>query len=241
MYNNILKAAVIQFQSTPATAALLELFTSEGCSSCPPAEAWLARLKDDARLWKEFVPVAFHVDYWDGLGWKDPFAKAAFTDRQRRYAAEWRGSSVYTPGFVWNGAEWRGWFQRESLPRVSSADAGVLAASSADGTTWAIRFMPNGAARRAFTAHVALLGFDLAVQVKAGENRGRELKHDFVALALAETRLTQDGGVWRGESKLNPKPGLIPKRTALAAWVTAEALMQPVQSVGGWLPTAKAP
>ena len=59
------------FKSAPTQTALLELFTSEGCSSCPPAERWLTSLKESARLWKEFVPVAFHVDYWDHLGWRD--------------------------------------------------------------------------------------------------------------------------------------------------------------------------
>ena len=62
------------FESGPQRTHLLELFTSEGCSSCPPAEAWLSKLKADPRLWKDFVPLAFHVDYWDHLGWRDPFA-----------------------------------------------------------------------------------------------------------------------------------------------------------------------
>src|SRR6187401_2558536 len=59
--------------SGSARASLLELYTSEGCSSCPPAEAWLSSLKDEPRLWRDFVPMAFHVDYWDRLGWRDPF------------------------------------------------------------------------------------------------------------------------------------------------------------------------
>src|SRR5687768_10063986 len=83
---NDLGAEQIQFQSGPNRTALLELYTSEGCSSCPPAEAWLSRVKSDARLWKEFVPVAFHVDYWDYLGWRDPFGMANYSERQRAYA-----------------------------------------------------------------------------------------------------------------------------------------------------------
>src|SRR5262249_27401056 len=97
----------ISFQSSEVQTALVELYTSEGCSSCPPAEAWLSRLKDDSALWKNFVPVAFHVDYWDYLGWRDPWAATSFSERQRSYADSWSAVSVYTPGFVLNGKEWR--------------------------------------------------------------------------------------------------------------------------------------
>src|SRR5512140_2722359 len=98
-------------QSGPAQTTLLELFTSEGCNSCPPAERWLTSLKASPGLWKEFVPVAFHVDYWDRTGWRDPWSSQAFSDRQRAYAASWNNKSVYTPGFVLDGTECRDWPQ----------------------------------------------------------------------------------------------------------------------------------
>src|SRR5205814_757208 len=82
------------FESSDAQSSLIELFTSEGCSSCPPAEKWLSALKSSSDLWKKAVPVAFHVDYWDHLGWRDRFAKPEFTSRQQRYAAAWGGDSV---------------------------------------------------------------------------------------------------------------------------------------------------
>ncbi|MFN2476505.1 MAG: DUF1223 domain-containing protein, partial [Chthoniobacterales bacterium] len=88
------RAADKMFESGPNKTRLLELFTSEGCSSCPPAEAWLSQLKDDARLWHDFVPLAFHVDYWDRLGWRDPFASKAWTARQYDYSARWKNGSV---------------------------------------------------------------------------------------------------------------------------------------------------
>src|SRR5437867_7110380 len=101
------------FESGPQKVRLLELFTSQGCSSCPPAEAWLSQLKSNPRLWKNFVPLAFHVDYWDRLGWRDPFAAKEWTARQYQYSANWKSESVYTPGFVLRseerrvGKEWR--------------------------------------------------------------------------------------------------------------------------------------
>ena len=69
-------AAPVTFASTARQTSLLELYTSEGCSSCPPAEAWLSGLKDNPGLWRDFVPVAFHVDYWNYLGWRDKWSRA---------------------------------------------------------------------------------------------------------------------------------------------------------------------
>src|SRR5437773_2365288 len=118
MLGGLTGAEPLKLQSAESQTPLLELFTSEGCSSCPPAEAWFSKLKDSPKLWKDFIPVAFHVDYWDHLGWKDPFSSKTFSERQGKYAAAWQNESIYTPGFVWNGTEWRGWFNREELPHT---------------------------------------------------------------------------------------------------------------------------
>src|SRR6266568_5478088 len=125
------QAARITFQSEERQTSLIELYTSEGCSSCPPAEAWLSRLKESPGLWRDFVPLAFHVDYWDYLGWGDPWANKSFSDRQRAYAKQWRSDSVYTPGFVLNGKEWRDWSLSKSIP-TSTAKPGTLKATSTD-------------------------------------------------------------------------------------------------------------
>src|SRR4051812_18023944 len=89
------RADEVTFESKPTRTHLLELYTSEGCSSCPPAEAWLSALKNDPRLWHDFVPVAFHVDYWDHLGWTDPFAAKRWTERQTDYSLLWKTESIY--------------------------------------------------------------------------------------------------------------------------------------------------
>src|SRR5215470_3895766 len=174
---NSLSAASIQFQSGTNQTAFLELYTSEGCSSCPPAEAWLSRLKSNAQLWKDFVPVAFHVDYWDYLGWRDPFGAPDYSERQRDYAAEWKSRSVYTPGFVLDGKEWRGWYGRDELSRVSSRPTGILTAGSDDGKRWFLHFQPVVENSSTVAFHAALLGFDLDSDVRAGENRGHRLRH----------------------------------------------------------------
>ena len=228
-------------RSGPAAVALVELFTSEGCSSCPPAERWLGALRSDAGLWREFVPVAFHVNYWDHLGWRDALASKAFTARQRRYAAAWGAASVYTPGFVRNGAEWRpgGASPVGSTPAV--ADAGILTLSwDAATRTGTVTFLPgNGAqAQRKWEVTVALLGSGIVSTVRSGENAGRELRHDFVALQLATVELTPQPdapGTATGKVTLAAGPNLATTRRALAAWVALRGELTPLQTVGGWI------
>ncbi len=234
----LMSADLMQLQSGPAQIALIELYTSEGCSSCPPAEAWLTRLKDSPRLWKDFVPVAFHVDYWDYLGWRDSFASKAYSERQRAYASHWRSRSVYTPGFVLDGKEWRDWSSRDDLPRGSNQPAGKLTARSDDGRRWRLRFEPAASSPPlAFDFHVALLGFDLISDVKAGENRGRKLQHDFALLALTEVAAVAESNAFEGVVTLKPALTVSPGRLALAAWVTPRQSLAPLQSLGGWLST----
>lgn len=98
------------FSSGTGKTTVIELFTSEGCSSCPPADNWLSGFKSDPRLWKQIIPLAFHVDYWDYIGWRDRFASPAFSARQSDHKKQGNIRSVYTPGLVVDGREWRGWF-----------------------------------------------------------------------------------------------------------------------------------
>src|SRR4051812_5188527 len=148
------------FESGETQSSLIELFTSEGCSSCPPAEKWLSALKSSSDLWKKVVPVAFHVDYWDHLGWRDRFAKPEFTSRQQRYAAAWGGDSVYTPSFVVNGKEWRGWFGSNAMP-ITSTKVGVLRVSVGDNGKVSATFAQETMQSQPLALNVALLGNDL--------------------------------------------------------------------------------
>jgi hypothetical protein len=101
MILGIIQTAPVQadthFQSSAQPTQLLELFTSQGCSSCPPAEHWLQQFTHSPRLWSEIIPVALHVDYWDDLGWKDPFANTANSQRQRAYQQAGRVGGVIHP------------------------------------------------------------------------------------------------------------------------------------------------
>ena len=91
------------------TTALVELYTSEGCDSCPPADRWLSSLGGGGQVPRSIVPIALHVDYWDYIGWKDPYANREFSLRQRKLSQLQRLALVYTPQVVLQGHDFRGW------------------------------------------------------------------------------------------------------------------------------------
>lgn len=221
-------AAPLKFSSGPARVRLVELFTSEGCSSCPPAEAWLNGLRRAPGLWRDFVPVAWHVNYWDRLGWPDRLASGHHTARQQAYARTWGADTVYTPGFVLDGREWRDRSGRP--PAAAPGPAGMLTVETA-AESCVVTYQPAGAPGAAYEVHVALLGGGFVSAVKAGENRGEVLKHEFVALAQATHRL-QDG-----TARLPLPAARIAGVTdrALAVWVTRRGSLEPLQAAGGWL------
>ena len=222
-------AGEIVFESKPARNHLIELYTSEGCSSCPPAEEWMSGLKNQPRLWQDIVPVAFHVDYWDHLGWKDPFASKIWTERQADYSVRWKGESVYTPAFVLDGTEWH----YGKLPAPATESPGVLKISVNGDQVTAIFTSSTGADGR-YDIHVARLGFSLMANVTAGENKGRKLMHDFVVLGLTNETMKSATKELRLPSP--PTKSAIDPRTAIAAWVTQAGQIEPIQAVGGWLP-----
>jgi hypothetical protein len=219
----IARGEEVSFESGPQRVHLIELFTSQGCSSCPPAEAWLSKLKGEPRLWKDFVPIAFHVDYWDRLGWRDPFASREWTARQYQYSTNWKSESVYTPGFVLDGREWLG---RSVPPPENTEKPGMLKLSINDRKV-AVEFIANDGRTKDVDLHVATVGFDLKTKVSAGENSGRNLDQDFVVLSLTNQKML--GG--KTEVALTADS----RARAIAAWVTAPNQIEPIQAVGGWL------
>jgi len=232
---------IVRFQSGTKQVSLLELYTSEGCSSCPPAETWLNRLKDSPELWKSFVPVALHVDYWDYLGWKDRWSAPEFTGRQRAYARLWCSDNIYTPCFVLNGKEWRNWFGLRGAPSVSGTEAGVLEVSSTNATRWDVSFTPAAAAGGGYEIHAALLAGGLSSDVRAGENGGRTLAHEFAALDLIQIGMTTSNGVAQGKFILDSARHHQESVLALAVWVTRAGELEPLQATGGWLARPVAP
>ena len=167
-----------------AAAQRVELYTSEGCSSCPPADRWMSTLpaRDDRLL------LAFHVDYWDDLGWPDRFADTRYSQRQRDIAQRGRSRNVYTPEVVVEGREHRGW--RQSLPAVSGNAAPDLRArmSINDQRQLAVEWAPDADLPAGTSAYLAVTEDGLYTEVRAGENRGARLRHDHVVRAFANAR-----------------------------------------------------
>jgi hypothetical protein len=228
-------AAPIAFQSSERQTTLLELYTSESCNSCPPAESWLSELKTAPGLWSEFVPVAFHVAYWNNLGWRDKLSSEQFSARQKNYAHVWSAENIYTPEFILNGKEWQNWSGFKGAPSASAAKAGVLQVSSDDGKHWQASFVPaeNGTADYQLTT--ALLVSETSSDVKGGENAGRHLNHDFAALSLITRPLASQTNGLQGEFIIDADLKGITGRLALAVWVTRSGHIEPLQATGGWL------
>ncbi len=229
-----------QFKSQSSQVSLIELFTSEGCSSCPPAEHWLNSLKTHKNLWDDFVPVAFHVDYWDYIGWKDVYAKPKHTERQRLYALENREPSVYTPGVRAEGKEWRNWRRAnlEKLADVERKQVGVLSMNvSADGTFAANFDLAEGKTLEQLNVKgepyfltVALLGMGISTEVKRGENRGKTLDHDFIVLNSQDYEINNSS--WQGRL---PESKVKASQYAIAAWISSNKSLRPIQVAGGVL------
>lgn len=228
-------AMAVTFQSSDRQTALLELYTSEGCSSCPPAEAWLSHLKNESGLWTDFVPVAFHIDYWNNLGWYDRLSNEEFSQRQRDYARAWSAQDVYTPEFVLNGKEWHNWFGYRGTPSVSVTKAGALTVSSTDGKHWQVNFEPAEKGTTDYDVTAALLVCGLGSDVTAGENSGRHLNHDFAALSLITRPLSNQTNGFQGTFIIDDHPKGITGRLALAVWVAPSGQLPPLQAAGGWL------
>ena len=182
------QAGTCSAESGHGTAALVELYTSEGCSSCPPADRWLSLLGQ--RYGPErVVPLALHVDYWDYIGWKDPYAKREFSLRQRKLSQLQRMALVYTPQVLLQGRDFRGWSDKafdQALERINAQPAKarlklqVVAMNdkALDVEVSAELLQPAGDV----ALYLAAYRSKLESRVGAGENRGRILSHDYVVL-----------------------------------------------------------
>lgn len=201
-------------KSADSTVALLELYTSEGCSSCPPTDRWVAELPQRGFTKDRVVPLAFHVDYWNYLGWTDPFSQSGFTRRQHEFAQRTHAATVYTPELVLSGREYRRWWGgsferavREVNRAAPRADIGLELNRS--GKT--LRIDGRASVRDKSTDerasfYIALYENNLSNRIDAGENSGRTLHHAFVVRRLYGP-LAFDA---RGSARFNRKLALDP-------------------------------
>lgn len=181
-------------------AVLVELFTSEGCSSCPPADELLGRLRQqNAANGVEVIPLGFHVDYWDFQGWRDRFSSAAYTRRQQQYAQKFRLDGPYTPQMVVNGEEEfvgsSAGRAHQSISQAAARPPGVEIAISSMGPDKLLVHVRGGAQGDVL---LAITEDNLSTSVDGGENGGRTLRHSAVVRDFRRVGQLRDGSFEAG-------------------------------------------
>jgi hypothetical protein len=232
-------AAQCKANSPATTTALVELYTSEGCDSCPPADHWLSSLGPRGFAPDRVVPIALHVDYWDYIGWKDPYARQVHSARQRKMARLARAAMVYTPQVLLQGQDFRHWSEgafEQAVARINAAPARARISLALDARR-----------RGAFEVEAAaeLIGVppnpDLALflgayenklvsEVKAGENRGKTLPHDYVVLQWVGP-LEFKAGKLAQRHVLPLLPKAVPGHSGVVAFVQNRATAEVLQAL----------
>ncbi len=197
-------AASCENRSATSRSQLIELYTSEGCSSCPPADRWLRELVPKVLSAGEVVPLAFHVDYWDRLGWRDRFADPAYTARQYAYSNVSGSNSVFTPQVILAGRNYEAWSNnsrvqkdvRKTLAGVPDAEIILRQQSVLSGK---VGFEVHAQLRQGVNLsdvhiHVALFQNGLVSNVGRGENSGSRLQHDYVVRSFITSKKIDQSG-----------------------------------------------
>lgn len=212
---------------------VLELYTSEGCSSCPPAENFVNDLLYTEGLWKNFIPLVFHVDYWNYLGHQDPFSNQKNTLRQKKYATKWNAPNIYTPGFILNGVEWK---NRNPLllNKISDKKVGLLQANRVK-NGYEIIFLPVKNYSNVLKVNMAILGLDKINHIKNGENKGKTLRHNFVVLEMNSMNFDSQKKIYKNFIDVNKNLLKGFKNYAFSIWVSEGKDNTPIQAIGGCL------
>jgi hypothetical protein len=216
--------------NSPAhTVALIELYTSEGCDSCPPADKFFSGLRDEGVAPEQAVLLSLHVDYWNYIGWKDAYSRAIFTERQRKLAELAGTRTIYTPEMFiaareLRSSKWEGGVQ-EAVKRINAAPAKAdIAISLGAAGPAGLPIEVKASAQANAKLHVALVQSNIDTQVRAGENRGRRLHHDYVVREwLAPVALEGNSAKPALLAHTVPLPvNALPKHLAISAFVQSD-------------------
>ena len=233
------QAAQCTAKSPATTTALVELYTSEGCDSCPPADRWLSTLGGKGYAADRVVPIALHVDYWDYIGWKDPYAKQAFSARQRKMASLARAAVVYTPQVLLQGRDFRGWHSEgfeQAVAKINAQPARARIALSLDTRDKgafdleATVELLQGLSPGDMALYVGAYENKLVSEVKAGENRGKTLPHDYVVLQWAGP-LEFKGSKLVERQRLPLLPKAVAANSGVVAFVQNRATAEVLQAM----------
>lgn len=237
--SNAIAQSACTATSGPQTNALVELYTSEGCSSCPPADQWFTRLKTQGKQLGNIVPIALHVDYWDYIGWKDHFANPAFAKRQRDMASLGHARGVYTPQVIIHGQDTRSWLSEARFKSDITSINRMPAKAEIRLTVNATTAKSLQVATNIKTAEAGPLVYYLALQennlqstVNAGENRGELLRHDYVVRQwLGPFKLGADGKT-NASHEIQLQPGFKQRDLSVVAFVQNAATGEILQALG---------
>jgi hypothetical protein len=223
MVSTAASAADCTVRSGATTNALVELYTSEGCSSCPPAEKWLSQFAREPKA--GIVPIAFHVHYWDYIGWKDLYADPRNTQRQQAFALVTGARSVYTPQVIVAGGDFRLWSSERAFAdavtqaqsRKAMATIEIRSLRAADGTIEGRASVTLAeSSKSALTLVVAVTQDGVTSKPSAGENKGETLAQNFVVRDVAEFR---GQSAIEGNFRFAPKANWNPERMSVVAYV----------------------
>lgn len=235
-FSSVIAEDVVAYKVTSSNhpVALVELYTSQGCSSCPPADKWLATLEESGLTQDKVIPLALHVDYWDYIGWKDEFAQTSFAQRQRKFRQLDRSTSVYTPQIMFNGDDVRKLRFSQNIKQLKNKKAPVkfeliAKVSNRDRLQVNISFVHIDNEAQKSHLVIVLAENNLKGDIKAGENKDRVLRHEHVV------RLWKNLGVLRKNMAITLaiKEGWQQESLELIAFVeTADLRMQQVVRLG---------
>ncbi len=229
--------AACDVKSGPKTTALVELYTSEGCSSCPPADKRLSQLPSRDYSLEQVVPISLHVDYWDDLGWKEPFAQPQFSERQSWLVHANGHKTSFTPHFFVSGTEVRDWRSDlgDRLKRITAEPARASISVHAEATDpGAVSVAASAAAPRSsdpLALFVVLTEDKLTSNVSAGENRGVTLSHDHVVRKWIGPVALNAGQV-DFKQAVTTGPGWNPAQLGVVGFVQNLRTGQVLQAVG---------
>jgi hypothetical protein len=220
-------ASAQKAESGPRRNALVELYTSEGCSSCPPAEAWL-HAEEESLNAASAIPIELHVDYWNEIGWVDAYSSPRYTERQHALAQRSRGD-MYTPELALNGREQARESLRDALAALRNQAAltlGIESVRQGDSLAVTVR---RSASSRPTRLYLAVVENGITVDVRSGENAGRKLHHDHVVRALLSA--SPSGANQEARLRVSLSPGWRYPRLALVAFVEDEQSGEVLQAV----------
>lgn len=231
-----LNAEIIELKSGDTKKELIELYTSESCSSCPPAERWINQLKDQEGLWKTYIPTEFHVDYWNHLHWVDKYSKKSFSQRQRNYHRKLQ-AGVYTPQVIQSGENQRQWYRKNLSDKVKKQTAEGLITSSVNLDTGKveIEFELKNKNSNELSCHIALMAGEIKTKVKRGENSGRNLSHEFVVIEFSEDHLVKNKSKHQCRLDIDLVEYNKHKSRSVAVWVSETNSGRVIQSAGAWV------